>query len=146
MKDILKTTKGTWREIENAADAHACAAMTETAVGLYFKDEMRRRAAGHEPNRYFVLVGDDGRGRACLSSGVPQTKVANDGFLDVHRKSIVTGYANGNPYPNYGDAIDALGAVIGRDLRNRYPYQEVLGVVPPVNDLEEDSMPMPQFA
>jgi hypothetical protein len=104
-------------------------------------DELRRRAAGLAPNRYYVLVDGNGRGPACLSGGLTAEQLRGDlGPLEVLKKSIVTGYDNANPYPNYGDVIESLGAAIGKDLKGNYPYlEEFFGVVPPSVSIDEDA-------
>lgn len=111
MRDVLALPDGgRWMALETSDDGMAAQQATETAIGHFFRSELRRREDGLEQMEYYVLLDQYGGMPVCLRVG---TKAG---------ETLVTGFRNGDPYPTHADAIAALGFHLGCTLAKAYPY------------------------
>ncbi len=107
MKGILVTNSGRWVELETEADGLSVQKIGQTAIGVFFQQEIARRGSegeSYQPVRFFALerLTDNEISypvMLCAASGPGQT-------------TIVTGFQNRSPYPQYEAEILALGEAI----------------------------------
>jgi hypothetical protein len=128
----------TWFRIETEAEATADADIMRHNVAKYFcqeKDKAKRSfrpssrvpfereiglAAHIQAEMPLFLTLRDGEGNNLVTAMLPPGGQERDGF-----SLIIVGVSNGDPYPEYGEAIRALGDHFGMKLdRARcYPYR-----------------------
>lgn len=115
MKPIVEHDHGTWFEIETRAQAQEETDRMEHAVVFYFVADARtQEASGTKTYRYFSFREGD---TSVVTARVPLAGVAET------QGPIVVGRRNSDPYPDHGDAIEALAAAISTPLPDScYPY------------------------
>jgi hypothetical protein len=139
MQYICDAPEGrTWFRIETEAEAAAESEAMRHAVEKYFRQERARAIRSFRPASsvhfeqeigleahvkrempMFLTLRDE-EGRALVTAMLPP------GGNDDHAfRPIIVGAENTDPYPEYGEAIDALGAHFSAVLeRSRcYPYR-----------------------
>jgi len=112
MKGMLVTNSGRWVELETEADGLSVQKIGQTAIGVFFQQEIARRGSegeSYQPVRFFALerLTDNEISypvMLCAASGPGQT-------------TIVTGFQNRSPYPQYEAEILALGEAIGFEFQ-----------------------------
>ena len=136
MKYVCEASKGrTWFRIETDAEAEAETKMMRHAVEKHFRREQERARKSYVPGQgierdiqlkahlarttplFLTLRADDGAGLA--TAMLPPGGVENADF-----PLIIVGPENADPYPDHGDAIEALARHYKLSLpRTRcYPY------------------------
>lgn len=136
MKYVCEVSKGrTWFRIETDAEAEAETRLMRHAVEKHFRREQERARQSYVPGHglerdiqlkshlarttplFLTLRADDGAGLA--TAMLPPGGTENDDF-----PIIIVGPENADPYPDHGDAIEALGRHYKISLsRSRcYPY------------------------
>ena len=139
MKYICDAPDGrTWFRLETEAEAAAESQAMKHAVEKHFREAKARAAASFVPasTRYIeqeiglkahiqremplFLTLRDGEGEALVTAMLPPR-----GEPDPSFRPIIVGPRNEDPYPEHGDAIEALGDYFGLRLdRGRcYPYR-----------------------
>ena len=128
----------TWFRLETEAEAEAESLAMHHAVEKYFVREMEKAAHSYRPaSKTFVeqeiglkahilremplfLTLRDSGGTPLITAMLPPGGKADTAF-----RMIVVGPDNGDPYPEHGPAIEALGRHFGMALdRSRcFPYQ-----------------------
>ncbi|MBY3433643.1 hypothetical protein HFN89_05720 [Rhizobium laguerreae] len=116
-----------WIEIEDDVTARLAAGLTQTAVGHFYHEE--ERLEGRHPRRWFVLVGPSEDlpvvGKVALFVLPPHETSVDPEVVDCH----ITGYRNGNPYPEFAAEIEALAAATDLPITHNYMGDPV--VAPP---------------
>jgi hypothetical protein len=103
------------RAYEQASEAYC-------PVGVpYIEQDIRRRAHIRRVMPMFLTLRDD-EGRALVTAMLPSAAQADLAF-----RPVVVGQKNSDPYPEHGDAIDALGRHFGIKLDRAYcyPYRRI---------------------
>ena len=139
MKYICDAPGGrTWFRIETEAEALSESQAMNHAVEKHFREAWARAAASFVPAsaRYIeqgiglgahiqremplFLTLRDNEGKALATAMLPPRGQADPGF-----RTIVVGPSNGDPYPEQGDAIQALADRFGvaLDRARCYPYR-----------------------
>jgi len=128
----------TWFRIETEAEALRESELMNHAVAKYFMREREKAAATYQPTstRNFeqniglephirrempwFLTLRDREGEGLTTAMLPPGGRDDQGF-----RFVIVGKDNGDPYPEHGDAIDALGRHlgIGLDRERCYPYR-----------------------
>lgn len=108
-----------WVEIDNDRNAEYLGRLSQTAVGMFYRQEGQMED-GH-PRRWFVLVGDNAAnemiGKVTLSVLPEGAVTRNPGFVsDCH----IVGFENRNPYPLFADEIDLLAQETGLPITPNY--------------------------
>ena len=129
--------KKTWFRIETEAEAEHESAVMEHAVAKHFRQEREKAVATYQPTSRHVfeqniglephvqrempwfLTLRDAEGDGLVTAMVPPGGREQSGF-----RMIVVGKGNSDPYPEHGEAIEALARHLGVKLdRTRcYPY------------------------
>jgi hypothetical protein len=147
MKAELTLSDGRrWAKLTDESDARLANAMSKTLIGSVFDAERRYNEpldGGSRKGEFFLLL-TPRRRRADVA-----VKVAYNGKLSsggmVPKGSLVTGYANQDPYPDHAAAIEALSKHVGVPLpREAYPYRDARPagyVILPKDDASEQSVP-----
>ena len=93
------------------------------ALGPYIEQDIGREAHVRRTMPVFLTL-RDGEGNALATAMLPPQRQQAAGRNDVAVCPMVVGPGNGDPYPEHGDAIRALGRHFGLALdRGRcYPY------------------------
>lgn len=139
MKYVCDAPEGrTWFRLENEAEALAESALMNHAVEKHFRRERDKAARTYRPASpvfierdiglaahierempLFVTLRDDD-GNALVTGMLPP-----GGREDTSFRPIVVGPQNRNPYPEHGDAIEALARHfgLGLDAERCYPYR-----------------------
>ena len=127
-----------WFRLETEAEAAAESLTMHHAVEKYFGREMEKATRSYQPmsKTFFeqeiglkshiqremplFLTLRDADGAALVTAMLPPSGTADPAF-----RMIVVGANNGDPYPEHGSAIEALGRHFGIPLeRSRcFPYQ-----------------------
>lgn len=139
MKYVCDAPGGkTWFRIETEAEAIVESDVMRHAVEKFFRQERDKAAQSYQPpSGAFVeqeiglnahlqrtmplfLTLRDGEGNPLATAMLPP-----EGRDERRFRPIVVGAANGDPYPEQGDAIRALGAHLGLALERErcYPYR-----------------------
>jgi hypothetical protein len=128
----------TWFRLETVAEAIAESAAMRHAVEKHFGREMEKATRSHQPaSKTFIeqeiglkahiqremplfLTLRNAEGTALVTAMLPP-----GGKHDAAFRIIIVGPENGDPYPEHGPAIEALGRHFGLSLeRSRcFPYQ-----------------------
>jgi len=128
----------TWFQIETEAEAaqeselmsHAVekhfrrayeeASQSYNPVGIPYIEQDIRRATHIQRAMPMFLTLRDGEGRPLVTAMLPPAKQT-----DLGSRSVIVGQGNSDPYPEHGNAIDALARHFGLTLdRARcYPYR-----------------------
>ena len=129
----------TWFRIETEGEAALESRAMDHAVEKYFRQAQEHAASTYVPPQSgsfierdiglkahiqrvmpMFLTLRDGEGNALVTAMLPPT-----GRDDRTFKPIIVGFANGDPYPEHGDAIRALGKQFGLTLDpvRCYPYR-----------------------
>jgi hypothetical protein len=128
----------TWFRLETPAEAAAESLAMHHAVEKYFCREMEKATRSFQPaSKTFIeqeiglkahvqremplfVTLRDSEGKALVTAMLPPGGKADPGF-----RMIIVGPDNGDPYPEHGSAITALGRHLGIALdRSRcFPYQ-----------------------
>jgi hypothetical protein len=138
MKYVCDSGDGkTWFRIETEVEATAEADAMRHKVAKYFCQEKDKATRSFQPSsraRFEQEIGltahiqremplfltlRDGDGNALVTAMLPPAGQERDGF-----SPIIVGVANGDPYPEHGEAIRALGGHLGiaLDRARCYPY------------------------
>jgi hypothetical protein len=104
-----------WAEIRTVDQAMLIQKIGEIAFGVYFQEEAKECGIDAMTHRWFALVDDAGerpfaRVSMCIPSGRDLDKA------NFKTPFHTTGYRNANPYPEFKEQIDALGAHLGLDI------------------------------
>lgn len=133
VKTIVETTNGRWVELETIEDGLSVEKIGQTAIGVFFEHELTKRASegdSYEPVKFYALESRSNEGIAypvmlCAARGAGQN-------------TVVTGFQNRSPYPQYKGDILALGKAIGFEFKlGLYNYTN-----PPVG-YDEPAGPQP---
>jgi hypothetical protein len=128
----------TWFRIETDAEAEQESTLMDHAVAKYFGREREKAAGSYRSTSRSVVEQNIGlephiqrempwfltlrnsEGDALVTAMLPP-----GGTEDPSFEPVVVGKANGDPYPDHGDVIEALGRHLGIELdRQRcYPYR-----------------------
>lgn len=128
----------TWFRIETEAEAIVESDMMRHAVEKFFRQERDKAAQSYQPPSGAFVERDiglnahlqramplfltlrDGEGNALATAMLPP-----QGRDERRFRPIIVGVGNGDPYPEQGDAIRALGAHFGLALERErcYPYR-----------------------
>ncbi len=127
----------TWFRIEAEGEAAAESDTAKHAVEKYFRREKDKAIQSYRPTSQSFIERDIGLG-AHVARTMPMFLTLRDregnplatamlppgGRDDQSFRTIIVGPANGDPYPEHGDAIAALGKHLGITLaRDRcFPY------------------------
>jgi hypothetical protein len=139
MKYVCDAPGGkTWFRIETDAEAIAESDAMRHAVEKFFRKERDKAALSYQPpsktffeqeiglNAHlqrempsFLTLRDD-EGNALVTAMLPPGGRDEKGF-----RPIIVGPANGDPYPDHGEAIEALASYFGLVLERErcYPYR-----------------------
>lgn len=120
MKVVIQTSSGAqWREIETVAEAMEIGKVTQTAIGHFFRTELRLGVI----NRYFAL-GDQSVVIGC----VPLTPASDPRKArPANGLPLFVAHSNANPFPEYSREIADLAAAIGAEITaNAYPYRQAV--------------------
>jgi hypothetical protein len=139
MKYVCDATPYTWFRIETAAEAAVESQAMDHAVERYFRQAEAEAALSYQPPRelmaheqnigrkahiqrampIFVTLRDN-EGKALVTAMLPPEGRENDRF-----RPIIVGHANADPFPEYGEAIEALGHHFDLPLEASrcYPYR-----------------------
>ena len=138
MQYVCESTKGrTWFRIETDAEAEAETALMRHAVEKHFRREQARARKSYVPGQglerdiglkahiqrttplFLTLRADDG-------TGLATAMLPPDGKEVAEFPIIIVGPENADPYPDHGDAIEALARHYKLPLpRARcYPYAQ----------------------
>lgn len=128
----------TWFRIETDAEADAEAALMRHAVNKYFFREIAKaRESYRAPQGAAAMERDIGLKahiarasplfltlRADDGEGLATAMLPPEGRNQANFRIVIVGAENADPYPGHGDAIAALGAHYGLDLRREdcFPY------------------------
>ncbi|MDX2203211.1 MAG: hypothetical protein NW223_10715 [Hyphomicrobiaceae bacterium] len=139
MQFVLDVPPKTWFRIETAGEAALESQLMQHAVEKYFEQAYEEAAASFVPpaSRRYVeqaigrnahilrvmpmfLTLRDGEGKGLCTAMLPP-----EGGSEGQFRPIVVGPGNGDPYPEHGEAIAALGAHFGLKLDplRCYPYR-----------------------
>ncbi|BCB22266.1 hypothetical protein [Bosea sp. ANAM02] len=127
MKTVLETNAGRWVELKTEADGFYVQQTGETAIGVFFQRELLDRAADEtrasKPVRFFALeqlVDGATAFPVMLAADAHENPPLYKGF----QNTLITGFQNRNPFPAYGEEIEALASEIGVALTpDHYPYR-----------------------
>lgn len=139
MQFICDVTGGrTWFRIETEAEAAQESELMRHAVGKHFRRAHEQASESHNPAGVpyieqdihraahirrvmpvFLTLRDD-TGQALVTAMLPSKAQADAAF-----RPVVVGPGNSDPYPEHGDAIEALGKRFGLrlDRATCYPYR-----------------------
>lgn len=128
----------TWFRIETEVEAERESALMQHAVEKFFRREKEKAERSYTPTsphyierdiglkahiqrsmpRFLTLRNRDGKG--LVTAMLPPEGVDDDDF-----RIILVGERNTDPYPDYGEAIEALGRHFGLtlDRESCYPYR-----------------------
>ena len=139
MKYVCDAPDGrTWFRLETEAEAAAESQLMDHAVEKHFREARARAAASFVPASARYIEQEIGRNahiqremplfltlRDGEGNGLATAMLPPRGEPDRAFRCIVVGHANSDPYPEHGDAIEALGDHFGFELdRARcYPYR-----------------------
>ena len=128
----------TWFQIENGAEAAQDSELMRHAVEKHFQRAYEEASQSYDPAgipyieqgirrathiqramRMFFTLRDD-QGRALVTAMLPAAKQS-----DLTSRPVVVGQGNSDPYPEHGNAIDALARHFGitLDRARCYPYR-----------------------
>ena len=132
----------TWFRVESDAEAIQESAAMNHAVEKYFRREREKALQSYKPTSQNYIEHDIGLA-AHIARAMPQFLTLRDregkGLAtamlppgakeDSSFRIIIVGPANGDPYPENGDAIAALAIHTGLtlDRENCFPYGRLLG-------------------
>ncbi|HWA29633.1 MAG TPA: hypothetical protein VG867_00980 [Rhizomicrobium sp.] len=132
----------TWFRLETEAEAVQESAAMNHAVEKYFRRERDKAVQSYKPTSQNYIERDiglaahiaramplfltlrDREGKGLATAMLPPGAQENAGF-----RIIIVGPANGDPYPEHGDAIEALAKHTGLtlDRESCFPYGRLLG-------------------
>lgn len=139
MQFILDVPPKTWFRIETQGEATLESRLMGHAVEKYFEQAHEDAVASYVPpaNRRYIeqniglrghiartmprfLTLRDGEGNGLATAMLPP-----DGESEHEFRPIIVGPENGDPFPEHGEAISALGAHLGLklDAMRCYPYR-----------------------
>ncbi len=105
-----------WIEVRTAEQAAVAGALTETAIGIYFKDEFDN-CGSPTPHRWFVLLETAGEPIGRVAMCVPDRGMHRARYrVPFH----TTGHRNANPHPEFDAEIAILGQAIGLEIPRNY--------------------------
>ncbi len=106
-----------WVGLDDEAQASVAERLSMTAVRLYHRMDAQKGLLGPE-RRYYGLTESEGD-----PASMPVVLVAGHGMQGSPFGSLVTGFRNGDPYPEHARRIAALSERIGVPLPpDCYPY------------------------
>ena len=139
MKYVCDAPGGkTWFRIETEAEAEQESSLMQHAVEKHFRREKERARGTYRPTSTIYIeqnIGLDAHLRREMplfltlrdgeGEGFATAMLPPDGRDDLEFRKIIVGASNSDPYPDYADAIQALGAHFGLtlDREDCFPYR-----------------------
>lgn len=139
MKFICDAPGGrSWFRIETEAEAERESALMEHAVEKHFRREKEAAARSFRPASTVYIEQNIGLAahiqramplfltlRDGAGNGLATAMLPPEGRDDPGFRIIIVGPCNSDPYPGHGEAIHALGAHFGLDLKREdcFPYR-----------------------
>jgi len=127
----------TWFRMETEGEAEHESALMDHAVAKHFRAEREKAVASYQPTSRHVFEQNIGLEphvqrempwfltlRDAEGDGLATAMLPPGGREDPSFGVIIVGKSNSDPYPEHGEAIEALARQLGMDLdRDRcYPY------------------------
>jgi len=105
-----------WVELHTIEQGMLAQKLSRTAIGTFMRSEIEANPNGKLPHRWFML----------LDRGIPQAHVAMclpgdpEGVAPYKTPVHIVGFQNANAYPQWEEAINALGVAIGMSIPRNY--------------------------
>ena len=139
MKYVCDAPGGkTWFRIETEAEAEQESSLMQHSVEKHFRREKERATGTYRPTSTIYIeqnIGLDAHLRREMplfltlrdgdGDGFATAMLPPDGRDDPEFRKIIVGARNSDPYPDFTDAIEALGAHFGLtlDREDCFPYR-----------------------